>query len=68
MVHGKARRCTEILSAGVQCTQFALRGQPWCRAHAASNQCERNADARQLIAMIRQMNVPTVACGLQNTI
>jgi hypothetical protein len=68
MVHGKARLCTEILSAGTQCTQFALRGQPWCRSHAASSQRERNADARQLIAMIRQMNVVTVACVLQNTV
>ena len=27
------RLCTEILPTGVQCTQIALRGQPWCRAH-----------------------------------
>lgn len=68
MVYGKARLCTEVLSFGAQCTQFALRGQPWCRAHSASNQRERNADARQLIAMIRQMNVPSITRVLQNTV
>ncbi len=63
-----ARLCTEILPTGSQCQQFALRGRPWCRAHAERNQRERVADTRQIMAMARHMDVFAVACLLQNTL
>jgi len=62
------RLCTEILSTGSQCPQFALRGQPWCRAHADPHQRERNADAREIIARIQYMDIFSIACTLQNTV
>lgn len=62
------RLCTEILPTGSQCHQFALRGRPWCRSHAAPHQRERTADTRQIIFMAGHMNVFAVACLLQNTL
>jgi len=62
------RLCTEILPTGVQCTQIALRGQPWCRAHSTPNQRERNADTRRLLAMIANADLFSVAIILGNTI
>lgn len=47
---------------------FALRGRPWCRAHADPHQRERNADTREIIARIQYMNIFSIACTLQNTV
>jgi len=63
----KVRLCTETLSTGVRCTQIALRGQPWCRAHSSANHRERNADARQIITMISKMDTFSVANMLGQT-
>ncbi len=62
------RLCTEILPNGVQCTQIALLGQPWCRAHSTPNQRERNADTRKVLAMIANADLFSVAIILGNTI
>ena len=62
------RLCTEILPTDVQCTQIALRGQPWCRAHSTPNQRERNADTRRVVAMIANADLFSVAIILGNTI
>jgi hypothetical protein len=62
------RLCAETLPTGSQCQQFALRGRPWCRAHAEPHQRERIADTRQIMSMARHMNVFAVACLLQNTL
>ncbi len=56
--------CSEILPTGSRCAQFALRGRSWCRAHATAIQRESNADARQLIEMIRGMDMFTVGSTL----
>ena len=56
-----ARLCTEILPTGSQCQQFALRGRPWCHAHAEPHQRERTAHARQLVAKIPAMDFFAVA-------
>ena len=56
--------CSEILPTGSRCAQFALRGRAWCRAHATAIQRESNADARQLIEMIRGMDTFTVSATL----
>jgi hypothetical protein len=63
-----ARLCTEILSSGSRCRQFALKGQPFCYAHADPEQRVRNADARELIASIPDMDLFTVALTLVNTL
>ena len=47
------RLCAEILATGSQCTQFARKGQVWCRAHADPRLQERNADTRQQVAWVR---------------
>ena len=64
----KVRLCTETLPTGVRCTQIALRGQPWCRAHSTANHRERNTDTRQIIAMISKMDAFAVANMLGQTI
>jgi len=56
--------CSEILPTGSRCAQFALRGRAWCHAHATAIQRESNADARQLIEMIRGMDTFTVSATL----
>jgi hypothetical protein len=56
-----ARFCAEILATGSKCSQFARTGQPWCRVHSNSNLREKNADTRQLIAMIADMGLFSVA-------
>jgi len=57
--------CSEILPTGFRCAQFALRGRSQgrspCRAHTTAIQRESNADARQLIEMIRGMDMFTVS-------
>lgn len=63
-----ARFCTEILCTGSPCTQFARKGQPWCRAHTDPDLRERNADTREVIAMIAGMDLFTVALTLCNTV
>jgi hypothetical protein len=63
-----ARLCTEILSSGSRCQQFALKGQPFCYAHADPEQRVRNADARELIASIPYMDLFSVALTLVNTL
>jgi hypothetical protein len=62
------RLCTEILPTGSQCKGIALKNQPWCRGHATPEKRERNADSRQIVAMIRDSDVFMVAGILQNTI
>lgn len=59
-----ARFCAEILATGSQCTQFARKGQPWCRAHADPRLRERNADTRQLIAWVAHQDLHGLANGL----
>ena len=56
-----ARFCAEILATGSQCTQFARKGQQWCRAHADPVLRERNADTRQLVALVADMELFSVA-------
>jgi len=56
-----ARFCAEILATGSQCTQFARKGQPWCRAHADPRLRERNADTRHQIAWVADMDLLAVA-------
>ncbi len=63
-----ARFCAEILATGSQCTQFARKGQPWCRNHSDPRQRERNSDARETVAMILRMDSFNVALALFNTI
>jgi len=63
----KVRLCAEILSTGRQCTQFALRSQPWCRNHADPNKRARNAAARQVIATFAGMDAFDVALTLWDT-
>lgn len=60
------RFCAEILATGSQCTQFARKSKHpelslWCRAHADPVLRERNADTRQLVAMVADMNLFSVA-------
>ena len=62
-----ARLCTEILPTGSQCQQFALRGRPWCRAHAESHQRERIAHTRQIMANIPPMDFFALAVTLLDT-
>ena len=62
------RLCAEVLSTGSRCKQFALRGQHFCYAHADPMQRERNADARQLVAMIERAELFSVAVILANTV
>jgi hypothetical protein len=60
-----ARFCAEILATGSRCTQFARKGQHWCRNHSKPSQRERNSDARQIAAMISEMdsfNVTLAVC------
>ena len=61
------RLCTEILPTGSQCQQFALRGRPWCHAHAKSHQRERTAHARQLVAKIPAMDSFELSVTLLDT-
>ena len=58
-----ARFCAEILATGSQCTQFARKGQPWCRAHVPRLR-ERNADTRQFIARVADQYLSGLANGL----
>ena len=58
------RFCAEILATGSQCTQFARKGQPWCRAHANPRLRERNADTREFIAWIAHQDLIGLANGL----
>ena len=64
----EVRLCTEILSTGTRCTQIALRGKPWCRMHADAGQRERNADARQHVALIAAMDMFALAITLGGTV
>lgn len=64
----KVRLCTEILSTGNRCTQIALRGKPRCRMHANAGQRERNADARQHVALIAAMDMFSLAITLGGTV
>ena len=59
-----ARFCAEILATGSQCTQFARKGQHWCRAHSDPRLRERNADTRQHVAWVAGMDLFSVACSL----
>jgi hypothetical protein len=59
-----ARFCAEILATGSQCTQFARKGQPWCRAHADPRLRERNGDTRQFIAWVADQDLSGLANGL----
>jgi hypothetical protein len=59
-----ARYCAEILATGSQCTQFARKGQIWCRAHADPRLRERNDATRQFIAWVRVQDVSGVAGAL----
>jgi len=59
-----ARFCAEILATGSQCTQFARKGQPWCRAHADARLRERNADTRQFISWLAHQDLFGLANGL----
>ncbi len=63
-----ARFCAEILATGSRCTQFARRGQPWCRNHSDPGQRQRNADARAIVAMILKMDSFNVSVALSNTL
>jgi hypothetical protein len=64
----RLRLCAEILSTGTQCTQFALRNQPWCHNHADPRRRARNNAARQLIAIIPAMDLFDVTLMLWNTV
>jgi hypothetical protein len=59
-----ARFCAEILATGSQCTQFARKGQQWCRAHSDPRLREKNADTRQHVAWVAGMDLFSVACSL----
>jgi hypothetical protein len=59
-----ARFCAEILATGSQCTQFARKGQPWCRAHTDLSLRERNADTRQFISWLAHQDLFGLANGL----
>ena|SRR5277367_4041776 len=63
-----ARFCAEVLATGSRCTQFARKGQPWCRNHSDPRQRQRNADAREIGAMISKMDSFNVALALSNTL
>ena len=63
-----ARLCTETLPTGSRCHQFALRGRPWCRAHAEPHRRERAADSRQLVDAIPRMDLLYTAGVLLNTV
>ena len=58
------RFCSGILATGSQCTQFARKGQLWCRAHADPGLRERNADTREHVAWVAGMDLFGVACSL----
>jgi hypothetical protein len=58
------RFCAEILATGSQCTQFARKGQLWCRAHADPGLRERNADTREHVAWVAGMDLFGVAGSL----
>ena len=64
----KVRLCAEILPTGLQCRQIALKDKPWCHSHAGTAGRERNADGRQLVGMIANMDVFSVALVLANTV
>jgi len=53
----KVRLCAEILPNRKQCTQFALRNQPFCRNHADKNRRDRTAAARRIVALIPGMDL-----------
>jgi hypothetical protein len=59
-----ARFCVEILATGSQCTQFARKGQPWCRAHTDPRLRERNVETREFIAWLAQQDLRGIANGL----
>ena len=59
-----ARLCAEILATGSQCTQFARKGQPWCRAHLNPQLRERNVETREFVAWIGQQDLRGIADGL----
>jgi len=58
------RYCVEILATGSQCTQFARKGQIWCRAHADPRLRERNDETRQFIAWIADQGLAGVTGAL----
>ena len=59
-----ARYCAEILATGSQCTQFARKGQIWCRAHANPRLRERNADTREQVAWLAGADLFSIATTL----
>jgi hypothetical protein len=59
-----ARFCAEILATGSQCTQFARKGQSWCRAHADPRLRERNSETRQFVAWVAHQDLRGIANGL----
>ena len=61
-----ARFCAEILGTGSQCTQFARKGQPWCRAHTDPRLRERNLATRQFIAWAADQDLFGIANGVGN--
>ncbi|MBV8632285.1 MAG: hypothetical protein JOZ83_15260 [Silvibacterium sp.] len=58
------RYCAEILATGLQCTQFARKGQIWCRAHVDPRLREKNDETRQFIACVGVQDVSGVASAL----
>ncbi|MBV8436229.1 MAG: hypothetical protein JOY95_01800 [Silvibacterium sp.] len=64
----KVRLCAQILPTGSQCTQFALRGKPFCRNHADQNRRALTAASCQIVGMVPRMNLFEVALTLYNTV
>jgi hypothetical protein len=59
-----ARFCAEILATGSQRTQFARRGQPWCRAHTDPRLRERHVETRAFIEWITHRDLRGIASDL----
>jgi hypothetical protein len=64
----KVRLCAEILPNRRQCTQFALRNQPFCRNHADRNRRNQTAITRQIVATVPGMDLFEVAVTLFDTL
>jgi hypothetical protein len=63
----RVRLCAQILPAGSQCRQFALRNRPWCQTHADETQRVRAAHANNLVAKIPGMDMFELAVTLLDT-
>jgi hypothetical protein len=59
-----ARFCAEILANGSQCTQFARKGEIWCRAHADPRLRDRNAYTRAQVAWVADADLFCIATTL----